>query len=89
MTGLGRPLVVDPAMPNKILAGRHYTSPVKPLTTGFKTLDRLAMLEITWYENQMRYLGEGRDPKPNENVYKTVFKILTSMGMVAFKRRRA
>jgi 2,4-dienoyl-CoA reductase-like NADH-dependent reductase (Old Yellow Enzyme family) len=89
MAGIGRPLVVDPEMPNKVLSGKEFQSSVKPLTTGFKTLDRLAMLEITWYENQMRYMGLGRDPRPNENVYKTVFKILSSMGMVAFKRRRA
>jgi 2,4-dienoyl-CoA reductase-like NADH-dependent reductase (Old Yellow Enzyme family) len=89
MAGLGRPMAVDPAMPKKVLSGQPYTSPVKPLTTGFKALDRMAMLEITWYENQMRYMGMGMDPRPDENVYKTVFKIFKNMGAVAFKRRRA
>ncbi|BCS97753.1 NADH oxidase [Desulfoluna limicola] len=89
MVGLARPLVVDPKLPEKVLSGTPFTSSIKPLSTGIKLLDRITMLEITWYENQMRYLGMGRDPKPDENVYKTVWKILSGMGAVAFKRRRA
>lgn len=89
MVGIARPLVIDPDMSRKILAGETYVSPVKPLTTGIKTLDRITMLEITWYENQMRYIGQGKDPRPNENVYLTAFRILKHVGLVAFKRRRA
>ncbi|VVS92563.1 NADH:flavin oxidoreductase/NADH oxidase family protein [Desulfoluna spongiiphila] len=89
MVGLARPLVVDPGLAGKVLSGAPVTSSVRPLTTGFAFLDRITMLEITWYENQMRYLGMGRNPRPRENVYKTVWKILSGMGTVAFKRRRA
>jgi 2,4-dienoyl-CoA reductase-like NADH-dependent reductase (Old Yellow Enzyme family) len=89
MVGIGRPLVVDPEMPRKILSGEAYQSPVRPLTTGFPFIDRIAMLEITWYENQMRYMGEGKDPKPHENVYATVFNVFRHMGGMTFKRRRA
>jgi 2,4-dienoyl-CoA reductase-like NADH-dependent reductase (Old Yellow Enzyme family) len=89
MVGVARPLVVDPELSRKVLSGENYTSTVKPLTTGFPYIDRIAMLEITWYENQMRYMGEGKDPKPHENVYSTVFKVFRHMGGMAFKRRRA
>ncbi|WP_459925019.1 NADH:flavin oxidoreductase/NADH oxidase family protein [Desulfatiferula olefinivorans] len=89
MVGIGRPLVVDPELSEKVLAGEPWESTVRPLTTGLAFLDRVTMLEITWYENQMRYLGEGRDPRPRENVYLTVFRILKNMGAMAFKRRRA
>jgi len=89
MVGLARPLVVDPEFPNKALSGASVTSTVRPLTTGFAVLDRITMLEITWYENQMRYLGMSQAPRPHENVYKTVWKTLSGMGTVAFKRRRA
>ena len=88
MVGIARPLVVDPEMSRKILSGQPYTSPVKPLSTGIALIDRVTMLEITWYENQMRYVGEGRDPRPDENVYITVFRIFKHMGSMAFKRRR-
>ncbi|VFQ43327.1 NADH:flavin oxidoreductase/NADH oxidase family protein [Desulfoluna butyratoxydans] len=89
MVGLARPLVVDPELPGKVLNGNTVTSTVRPLTTGVKLLDRITMLEITWYENQLRYLGMGQEPRPHENVYKTVWKILSGMGTMAFKRRRA
>ncbi len=89
MVGIARPLVVDPEMPAKILSGEAYISSIKPLTTGLKFLDRVAMLEITWYENQMRYMGMGKNPRPKENVYSTVYRTFKGMGAVAFKRRRA
>lgn len=89
MTGIARPLAVDPEMSNKVLSGEHFVSTVKPLTTGIKFLDRVSMLEITWYENQMRYIGEGRAPRPHENVFFTAFRILTTTGISAFRRRRA
>jgi 2,4-dienoyl-CoA reductase-like NADH-dependent reductase (Old Yellow Enzyme family) len=88
MVGVARPLVVDPEMSNRVLTGTPYESTVKPLSTGIAVIDRITMLEITWYENQMRYLGEGHNPRPHENVYLTVFRIFKHMGITAFKRRR-
>lgn len=89
MVGLARPLAVDPELPAKILSGQAYRSSVKPLSTGIKVLDRLAMLEITWYENQIGRIGRGRKPRPNENVWITLAKIATRGGMEQFRRRRA
>lgn len=88
MVGIGRPMVVNPEFPLKVLSEKAFESQLKILTTGIKLLDRIAMLEITWYENQMRYLGNGEDPRPLENVYKTVYRIFKHMGATAFKRRR-
>lgn len=89
MVGLGRPIVVDPALPAKIMSGQPYRSSVKPLSTGIKIVDRLAMLEITWYENQIGRIGRGKEPKPNENVWVTMAKMMTRGGIEQFKRRRA
>jgi 2,4-dienoyl-CoA reductase-like NADH-dependent reductase (Old Yellow Enzyme family) len=89
MTGIARPLVIDPEMPTKIFSGKPYVSQIKPRTTGIKLIDKIAMLEITWYENQMRYMGNGQDPNPDENVFSTVFRLFTHRGAQVFKRRRA
>lgn len=89
MVGLGRPIVVDPDLPNKILSGQPYRSTVKPLTTGVRALDRMAMLEITWYENQIGRIGKGKEPKPHENVWLSMGKIITRSGIDQFRRRRA
>ncbi|MBA4369580.1 MAG: NADH oxidase [Desulfobacterium sp.] len=89
MTGIARPLVIDPDMPARILSGEPYVSKVKPRTTGIGFIDKMAMLEITWYENQMRYMGDGQDPDPDENVYRTIFQLFAHRGAKVFKRRRA
>ena len=89
MVGLGRPIVVDPDLPKKILSGQPYRSTVKPLTTGIRTLDRMAMLEITWYENQIGRMGKGKEPDPHENVWVSMCKIMTRSGIDQFRRRRA
>lgn len=89
MVGLGRPLVVDPELPNKILSGQPYRSTVKPLSTGVKVLDKMAMLEITWYENQIGRMGKGKEPNPHENVWVSMGKIMTRSGIDQFRRRRA
>ncbi|MBU1168028.1 MAG: NADH:flavin oxidoreductase/NADH oxidase family protein [Proteobacteria bacterium] len=89
MVGLARPLVVDPDLPSKILSGQEYRSSVKPLTTGIKLIDRLAMLEITWYENQIGRIGRGNKTRPNENVWVSLIKMATRGGMEQFRRRRA
>ena len=89
LAGIARPLVVDPEMPAKIESGEPYVSQVKPRTTGISFIDRMAMLEITWYENQMRYMGEGQEPNPDENVYLTMFRLFSRRGAKVFRRRRA
>ncbi len=87
--GLGRPLAVDPDLPKKILAGENFKSTVKPLTTGIKAIDMLAMLEITWYEYQIGRMGKSKTPKPYENVWMSIVKLFLREGLMRFKRRRA
>ena len=64
MVGLARPLVVDPNLPNQVLkSGRGYLSSVQPITTGVKKIDDMAIMEISWYTDQIRRMSEGRAPK--------------------------
>jgi 2,4-dienoyl-CoA reductase-like NADH-dependent reductase (Old Yellow Enzyme family) len=87
--GIGRPIAVDPDLSKKIINGEEFKSSVKPLTTGIKAIDRLAMLEITWYEYQIGRIGAGKEPRANENVWMSMAKLLIRDGLFRFKRRRA
>jgi len=87
--GLGRPVAVDPDLSEKILSGKDYKSTVKPLSTGIKFIDRLAMLEITWYEYQIGRIAKGLETKPFENVWVSMAKMFINEGFFRFKRRRA
>ncbi len=63
LVGIARPLAVDPDMANKVLNGKGYVSTVKPITTGLKKIDQMAIMEISWYTDQIRRMGEGHSPK--------------------------
>lgn len=89
MVGIARPLTLQPDMPKQIIKGVNVNSQVKPLTTGVKALDQAGMLEITWYEQQMARIAEGKQPKPNMNVYWSIVRTMTSNGIQAFQKRRA
>lgn len=89
MVGLARPIAVDPDLPSKILNGEKYRSSVKPLTTGIKALDKVSMLEISWYEQQLARMAKGRAPNPNQSTFYSVAKSMFDNGYHAFQRRRA
>ncbi len=89
LVGLARPLAIDPDLPAKILSGKDYVSPVKPLTTGIQFLDRLALLEVTWYEQQLAYLAQGKSPRPHQSVWFSLAKTIIENGFQVFQKRRA
>ena len=87
--GLARTTAIDAEFPNKLLANANYSMPLANPTTGNKAMDRLGMLSITWYEQQMWRMAKGLDPKPKLNAWGVVFKTLASAGIYAFRKRRA
>ncbi|TWI63944.1 2,4-dienoyl-CoA reductase-like NADH-dependent reductase (Old Yellow Enzyme family) [Desulfobotulus alkaliphilus] len=91
MVGLGRPMVLDPSLPLHIAGdkGMAYKSSVTPKSTGIAAVDNIAMLEITWYERQMGYLAKGQKPRPHENVWASIIKMLLADGITRFRRRRS
>ena len=89
MVGLGRPLAVDPQLPNKILAGEAYTSPVGHVSTGFRKVDQFSMLQVTWYENQLARLAAGKRALPNMNPWRSIMTSLVKNGVQVFQKRRA
>jgi len=52
-------------------------------------VDKMTMLDITWYETQLARMAKGKLTKPNQSAWTTVFQTLSGMGMHAFKQRRA
>lgn len=89
MVGLARSLAIDPELPNKILNGESYVSPVKPLKTGVGWLDKSAMLEVTWYEQQLARIAAGKPTLPNQSVWKSLAKTMIVNGFQVFQKRRA
>lgn len=82
LIGLGRPLALEPAMPNQILAGQKVESKVRPIRTGIKLVDNAAMMETMYYSYQIARMAKGKRPKPNEN---SLISLIRALAIVTFR----
>ncbi len=88
LVGLARALCVEPDLPRRALAGEAVVSQVRRLTTGVRALDRIAALDVTWYENQLALLGAGKRPNPGLGELRSMAMSLCKQGTRAFQMRR-
>jgi 2,4-dienoyl-CoA reductase-like NADH-dependent reductase (Old Yellow Enzyme family) len=88
LVGLARPMAIDPWLPAKILAGEDYHSQVRHLTTGFRAVDALGMVNVTWYEHQLARIAQGRKPNPRLGVWLSIARTVYSNGVQSLQRRR-
>ena len=86
--GVARSLAIQPDFPNQLMTGATVTSQVKPLTTGWKFLDKTFPLEIIWYTDQLHLMGEGKNPNPKKSALGSVLSMVYKLGKNAIKRVR-
>lgn len=89
LVGLATTLAIQPDFSRDVLAGKDVRSKVRKLSTGIKALDRLAMLDVTWYETQLWDMASGKEPKPSRWPITSFFLTVSRTGMQAFRSRRA
>lgn len=86
--GLGRLLAVEPDAPKRFLRGEESLHQVRPISTGIGMVDRMALMEVAWYTRQLRRIGEGRKPKPNESGLQAFALGMLNNGWNTFRTRR-
>lgn len=87
MVGIARLLAIEPDAPLRLIAGQESKFQVKPITTGVKAVDHMALMEVMWYGRQLRRLGNGKPAKPNESGLKSFLATLFENGLSTFKTR--
>ncbi|MDO9197541.1 NADH:flavin oxidoreductase/NADH oxidase family protein [Rhodoferax sp.] len=87
MVGLARMLAIEPDAPRRLLAGKKPVHQIKPITTGIKAIDKLGLLEISWYTGQLKRIGRGEAPKPNESGLWVFAKQAWHMALAGRKKR--
>jgi len=86
--GLGRPLAIDPELPQRLLNSQEAVSSVRAISTGIKAIDRMGLLEITWYTRQIQRMARGDNPRPNESALRSLILSALERGWKAFETRR-
>ncbi|MDE9482422.1 NADH:flavin oxidoreductase/NADH oxidase family protein [Xenorhabdus bovienii] len=88
--GIARPMAIYPDLPNHAMANKEYKIELRRLTTGFATIDRLALLNIYWYEHQMQRMAKNKKPHPDMSEWRSFIKTFcTSLCHAgAFKKKR-
>lgn len=86
MTGIGRPLILDPDLPSKMLAGEEGAFTGRMRSSGWKYLDSISLL--SWFEMQMLRLGRGLEPRPEMHVARAVIHALSHAGFKVLAPRR-
>jgi len=86
--GIARALAIEPDAPQRLLAGQMPRYQVKPITTGIKPIDKMALMEVAWYARQLRRMAKGKDPKPNESALISLICGMSANGWDTFKTRR-
>lgn len=72
IVGIARPFAIQPDFPNKIFA-KQIEKIEAPITqTGIKAIDQMGIMEVLWYELQIKRLGEGKKPDEKFSLFKTM-----------------
>lgn len=88
LIGLARGLAIEPDLPQRLLAGQEPQYAVRPISTGIKAIDRMALMEVVWYSRQLRRMAKGQAPKPNESALWSFCANLLHNGVGTWKTRR-
>ena len=89
MVGLARVFCIQPDFAAQVLAGDPVISKVSRHSTGVKLIDTVATLDITWYENQLARMADGKEPKLAMSAWGSFVTTLWRTGLQSFRMRRA
>jgi 2,4-dienoyl-CoA reductase-like NADH-dependent reductase (Old Yellow Enzyme family) len=70
LVGMARSLAMEPDLPNRLLRGEQPRHAVRPIKTGIGYIDRMGMLEVTWYTRQLKRISKRQPPRPKESPLK-------------------
>lgn len=86
VVGLGRPLAVSPDAPARLLDGRITRVDGGEKRIGVPKLD--SAVDLYWHTRQLRHMGAGRDPRPDESAWLAAAGLIVENGWGAVRRKR-
>jgi len=59
-----------------------------PRTTGIKKIDKMMMMDVLWYQQQMVRMSNKQEPNPKMSEWGAIFKSIGGIGKYALRRVR-
>lgn len=87
LVGMARVLAIEPDLPRRLLAGQEPLQTVRPIRTGIGLIDKMGLMEVTWYTGQLKRIGRGQAPKPKESALWVFAKFLAQQVGVGRTKR--
>ncbi|WP_370944561.1 NADH:flavin oxidoreductase/NADH oxidase family protein [Amycolatopsis sp. cg5] len=84
--GLGRPMIVDPELPRRLLGGEDVRAERLCPKTGIRLADSL--LEIQWHTQQMHRVAAGKPVDPRRGAWRSLVTAGVNDPLNAFRRVR-
>jgi 2,4-dienoyl-CoA reductase-like NADH-dependent reductase (Old Yellow Enzyme family) len=84
VVGIGRPMIMEPDLPRRLLAGEFGARPHQPRKLGVARYE--GMGELLWYTVQLQRMGKGIEPDPNRHPLRNVREYLLNTGIVGRPR---
>jgi 2,4-dienoyl-CoA reductase-like NADH-dependent reductase (Old Yellow Enzyme family) len=88
VVGIARLMAIDPDGAKYLLAGIDSKQTVQPIKTGIKKIDRLGIMEVLWYTQQLNRIAQGKAPKPKESGLWAFIKSVLRSGWGTYKTQR-
>ncbi len=90
MVGIGRPMVLMPDLPKRVLAGTYQTVSIPFLRTGIKPLDKLVgpVAGNSYYEQQMARIAVGKQSQYRTNAWLPLLHTIRMHGLAAIAPKR-
>lgn len=86
--GLARPFCLDPALSDKATSSEDFRLELPHVTTGIGAVDRMAFLNVSWYEDQLQLMARNLAPRPRRLAWTTVAKTFVYYARCMLRKQR-
>ena len=87
LVGVARIMAIEPDVCLRLLKGQDPVQTVRPIKTGIGMIDKMGLMEVTWYTGQLKRIGRGEAPRPNESALWVFIKFIAAQAGLGRKKK--